>query len=97
MSVSRSYVPELFPTEFVSVIRSTLSRVTTAQVRRAKPDSGFPAFSGPVLTHAHDINAMFAPERGRHSRLRVPDDPTILLEYDILATFSEADHAEDGA
>ena len=44
--------------------------------------------------HSHDINAMFPPECGRHACLRVPDYSAILLEHDIFATFSEADHAQ---
>ena len=40
---------------------------------------------------------MLAPKRGGHTRFRVSDDPPVLLEYDILATFGEADHTENGA
>ena len=59
------------------------------QVRASRLGSSFDP-------HAHDINAMVAPKRGGHARLRVSDDPPILLEYDILATFGEADYAENG-
>ena len=39
---------------------------------------------------------MCTPECGRRSGFRVSYDPAILLEDDMFATLSKADHAQDG-
>ena len=40
---------------------------------------------------------MCSPACGRHSGFRVSYGSAVLLEDDILGTFSKADHAQDGA
>ena len=47
-----------------------------------------------VDPHSHDIYAMLATECGCHTCLGVPNDSAVLLENDIFATLSEADHAQ---